>query len=151
MQEFTRVWYPRKSYAEHMAPWHNAAPPEPIPAKKLMKRYVQSQKCMLKTWRTWEHSLRMIFLNFEQSGSSHVKISWTEYWRSCLWCVVLTTTCHSLTRISGTITTCHGVLTPWRYNSWRRSHSIHGQDGGSQFRPTKQHLCCVFRVPNGYG
>ena len=35
MQEFTRVQYPRRSYAEHMAPQPNATLPEPIPAKKL--------------------------------------------------------------------------------------------------------------------
>jgi hypothetical protein len=35
MQEFMHVRYPRRSYAEHMAPRPNATPPEPIPAKKL--------------------------------------------------------------------------------------------------------------------
>ena len=35
MQEFTRVRYPRRSYAERTVPRHEAAPPEPAPAKKL--------------------------------------------------------------------------------------------------------------------
>jgi len=35
VQEFTCVQYPRRSYAERMAPWHEAALPEPTPAKKL--------------------------------------------------------------------------------------------------------------------
>jgi hypothetical protein len=35
VQEFMRVQYPRRSYDEHVAPWQEAAPPEPTPAKKL--------------------------------------------------------------------------------------------------------------------
>jgi hypothetical protein len=35
VQEFTCVQYPRRSYAECVAPRQEAAPPEPTPAKKL--------------------------------------------------------------------------------------------------------------------
>jgi len=35
VQEFTRVRYPRRSYAERSAPQQEAALPEPTPAKKL--------------------------------------------------------------------------------------------------------------------
>ena len=35
MQEFMRVRYPRRLYAEHTPPRHEAVPPEPTTAKKL--------------------------------------------------------------------------------------------------------------------
>ena len=114
VQEFMRVRYPRRLYNESTAPRNDPTPSEPITANKLdinevLRAVTEAHAKEVKQMGT-----------LTEDDIPELQAKWLQSCQDIMNGVleelppmlVLTTTYCSLMRISGTITTCHSVLTP---------------------------------------